>query len=279
MKRAVSNVATAALFAAAFLPFASASAGPLDQVGAARRMIGDVRQKVESKQEEIKTQVQGEFCGRFADVTARMAERMTEAENRVSDRIRNREGSVEDRRDTRDEELSAIRSRQDARRIEWYGKLVDRALSDEQKEAVEKFRKTVDQAVEDRRDAVDAAIAAFRSGVDSLVSGKKGVAEDAVEEFRKSVDAAVAQAKADCESGKDPETIRNSFRDSLKAARTRLAERRKAAEGIGSQVEALAKTQNEAVREAQETFRKTFEQALTDLRKVFPSADGTAVFE
>lgn len=269
MRKALSSVVAVAVILT-LVPISSASAGVLDRVGSARKVIGDVRQKVEAKQEEIRTQVQGEFCGRFAEVTGEMAGKMTEARNRIAERADDRESGLEDRRDTRDEKLSDIRSEQDARRLEWYAKLQAKASTDEERRAVETFRKTVDGAVEVRRDAVDAAIASFRSAVDSLVDGKKGTTDAAVEEFRKGVDAAVVQAKADCEAGKDPETIRNTFKESLKAARGKLVERRKTAEGIGSQVETLAKTRTESVRQAQDAFRKTLEQALAELKKAFP---------
>ncbi|NTW76052.1 MAG: hypothetical protein HGB34_04085 [Candidatus Moranbacteria bacterium] len=270
MRKTTSRIVTSALVSVVSVITAStASAQMFDQVTNARRIIGDVRQKVEAKKEEIKIQVQGEFCGRFAETTGNIVEKMSGVRTKIDELKGNREATMEDRRDTRDENLNGIRSTQDARRVEWYAKLEARATTDRQKDAVREFEKTVDTSVETRHDAVDAAIAAFRSGVDSLVSGKKNSAETAADVFQGAVDAAVAKAKADCEAGKDPETIRNTFRTSLKKAKTELTTSRKAVEGIGSQVDALAAIRNESIRKAVETFDVSLKSATETLKTAF----------
>ncbi len=270
MRKTTSRIVTIALVSVvSVITVSTASAQMFDQVTNARRIIGDVRQKVEAKKEEIKTQVQGEFCGRFAETTGNIAEKMSGVRIKIDELKGNREATMEDRRDTRDENLNGIRSTQDARRVEWYAKLEARATTDKQKDAVREFEKTVDMSVETRRDAVDAAIAAFRSGVDSLVSGKKNSAETAADVFQGAVDAAVAKAKADCEAGKDPETIRNTFRASLKKAKTELTASRKSVEGIGGQVDALAKVRNESIRKALEAFDASLKAATEKLKTAF----------
>ncbi|NTV54930.1 MAG: hypothetical protein HGA16_00300 [Candidatus Moranbacteria bacterium] len=270
MRKTTSRIVTIALVSVvSVVTVSTASAQMFDQVTNARRIIGDVRQKVEAKKEEIKIQVQGEFCGRFAETTGNIAEKMSGVRTKIDELKGNREATMEDRRDTRDENLNGIRSTQDARRVEWYAKLEARATTDKQKDAVREFEKTVDMSVETRRDAVDAAIAAFRSGVDSLVSGKKNSAETAADVFQGAVDAAVAKAKADCEAGKDPETIRNTFRASLKKAKTELTASRKSVEGIGGQVDALAKVRNESIRKALEAFDASLKAATEKLKTAF----------
>lgn len=263
------TVAITLVSIASVITVSTASAQMFDQVTNARRIIGDVRQKVEAKKEEIKIQVQGEFCGRFAETTGNITEKMSGVRTKIDELRGNREATMEDRRDTRDENLNGIRSTQDARRVEWYAKLESRATTDTQKDAVREFEKTVDSAVEVRRDAVDAAILAFRSGVDSLVSGKKNSAETAAETFQGAVDAAVSRARADCEAGKDPETIRNTFRASLKGAKTQLSTSRKSVEGIGSQVDALAKVRNESIRKAVQAFDASLASATEKLKAAF----------
>lgn len=274
MRKTISRYFTVAM--ALFFVVCSAShvsAEAANPVTNARRIIGDVRQKVEAKQEEIRIQVQGEFCGTFAETTGNIAEKLSGVRSKIEDFRENREGAMEDRRDTRDENLNEIRSEQDARRVEWYGKLEVRAKTDDEKDAVKEFEKTVDAAVETRRDAVDAARETFRSGVDALVAGKKTSVESAADNFENAVNAAVAAAKADCEAGKDPETIRNTFRKSLKNARETLSKERKSSEGIGDQVEALAKTRNESVRKAVEAFNATLKSAAETLKKAFAGSE------
>jgi hypothetical protein len=270
MKKTISRiVSVAAVSVAVVVTMSTASAQVLDQVTNARRIIGGVRQKVEAKKEEITMQVQGEFCGKFAETTGNIAEKMSGVRTKIDDLKGGREAMMEDRRDTRDGNLNGIRSTQDARRVEWYAKLEARATTNTEKDAVKDFKKSVDSAVESRRDAVDAAILTFRTGVDSLVSGKKNSAGSAADTFQDSVDAAVAGAKADCEAGKDPETIRNTFRGSLKKAKTELSTSRKSVEGIGDQVDALAKVRSESIWRAVGAFDTALKAATEKLKTAF----------
>jgi hypothetical protein len=270
MRKAISSIIPVVIVSIiAILAAPSAFAEVLDRVTNAQRIIGDVRQKVEAKKEEIRTQVQGEFCGKFAETTGSIAEKMSDVRTKIDGLKVNKESMMENHRDTGDERLNDVRSTQDARRVEWYVKLEARATTDKQKEAVKDFKKTVDAGVESRRDMVDAAIGTFRAGADALVTGKKNSAESVADTFQAAVDTAVAGAKADCESGKDPETIRNSFRGALKKAKTDLSISRKSVDNIGNQVDALAVVRNESVRKAVDRFDTVLKAATEKLKVAF----------
>jgi len=238
-----------------------------------RKIIGDVRQKVEQKQQEVRDRIRGGFCDRFAETAGTIADKLSGVRERVGNRNGDSGSAIEEGRNTRDENLTEIRSQQDARRLEWYAKLDDRATTDKRKAAVEEFKKTVDAAVETRRDAVDAAISAFRSGVDALVSGKKSSVVSVADDFQSSIDAAIATVKSDCGSGKDPEAVRTTFRTSLKAAKDKLVTERKSASGIGDRVEALAKTRNEATKKTAEAFDAALKSATEKLKAALAAGE------
>jgi len=92
----------------------------------------------------------------------------------------------------------------------------------------------------------------------------------AVATFKSSVDAAVTKAKTDCDAGVTPATARQTFTASVKTAKDKLRSYIQALDKIGPQVEALAKTRNDAVRAANQTFKTTLEQAQATLKAAFP---------
>ncbi|MEI7749792.1 MAG: hypothetical protein WCJ25_02210 [Candidatus Moraniibacteriota bacterium] len=216
------------------------------------------------------TQVKGQFCNRFTETAGSISEKLSGIQSRIDGRGVDKTGTIDGNRATRDANLKSVRLGQDTRRAEWYAKLDETATTDAQKTAVEEFKKTVDAAVMARRSAVDSAIAAFRSGVDALVSGKKTSATSAADNFRSAVDAAITVAKSDCAAGNDPEAIRSMFRASLKAAKDTLATERKSVEGIGPQIDTLAKTRNAATKSAVETFNAALKAATEKLKTAFP---------
>jgi len=219
------------------------------------------------------TKVRGQFCNRFTETADSISGKLSGVRTKIDGRGMDKAGAIDGNRASRDANLKMIRSGQDTRRAEWYAKLDETATTDAQKVAVAEFEKTVDVAVLARRSAVDAAITAFRSGVDGLVSGKKTSVTSAADDFQSAVDAAIATAKSDCSSGKDPETVRNTFRAALKAAKDKLTLARKSVEGIGSQVDALAKVRNVATQTAMGTFDTALKAATEKLKVAFPKGE------
>jgi hypothetical protein len=116
---------------------------------------------------------QAQFCERFGATADKMLEKMEQHRNRYTERREERTQNREERADAADSRLSQIRSNQDAKRNESYQRLEGVADTDAKKAALKKFQETVEEAVETRRDAVDAAMNSFREGVQGSVSGGK----------------------------------------------------------------------------------------------------------
>ncbi|NTW14618.1 MAG: hypothetical protein HGA31_06385 [Candidatus Moranbacteria bacterium] len=219
----------------------------------------------------IGANLQEKFCSGFADAIANMNGRIDEAQKKLQDRRDTREESWSSRWENQDAKLGQLRTEQDARREEWYAKLDSTDLTDAQESALKKFRGTVDAAVDDRRESVDSANEAFREAVGKLSISRQSAIDGIASDFQSSVDAAFAAAKKACDNGKDAKTVRSEFRDAIEAARTAMKKNRDKQSGIGDQVSALAKTRNEVIRKAVDTFKSRLDVASAELKKSFPS--------
>ena len=212
------------------------------------------------------------FCSRFTQQAERITDNLAEHRSKFEERKENRVNRLETHRDGREAKLDENRSGADERRNAMYARLEARATTDAEKAAVATFKKTVEDAVDVRRDAVDAAIADFRKGVDAAIAGRKDDMDSAVSKFKSAVEAALAKAKSDCEGGADPETVRTNFKNSLQAARKILIADRQAADKVGEQVKKLAETRRIAVKAALDAFKATVEVARAELKEVFGEA-------
>ncbi len=278
MKQTHSKYVFPAVVAVFGLIAVSASAAPLfDRTKNAPEdraaMKEDMRATVDERKEEVKDRISEQFCERFGETFAKMAERMTEAENRLRERHENHAGEWEGRWNDQDGKLGELRTEQDARREEWYGKLDDLAETDEEREAVGVFRDAVDTAVDARRDAVDAAREAFQDAVEALSDDRQDDRDTLAARYREQVKAAVATAEAACENGDDMGEIRTQFRNALQSAHGALGEERDGSNGLGEEISKLAGIRNEAIRVAMEDFHDALDVAKADLREAFPESE------
>jgi hypothetical protein len=228
-----------------------------------------VKERMETRQEERAEKRNDTFCERFTDQSKKISDRITERAGRIENRITSREDRYSERRENRDAKLSEKRSAQDERYSERYASLEATADTDAEKKAVVVFRKAMDAALDVRREVVDDALEAFRTGVDAAITGRKSSMENTLKTFESSVDAAIASAKSACESGTDPATVRENFRESLESAREKLKNDRSNMETVGQKVKALAETKKTALAKALADFKAAAEKARTELKTAF----------
>ncbi len=81
---------------------------------------------------------------------------------------------------------------------------------------------------------------------------------------------AIAKAKADCASESAVETARATFITTVKTAKDKLKTDIKALEKNGTQIAALTKTRNEAIRAANQDFKAKLKTARETLKAALP---------
>jgi hypothetical protein len=231
---------------------------------------GEMRSTISQAMEENRTErtekMQQAFCSRFTEMAGKMGTGLATGREKFEERRDSRTEHMDDGRDTRDAKLGDGRSDADAKRSEMYDKLKEKADTDAKKDAVEEFQKTVEDAVETRRDAFDVALQTFRTGVDALLTGRKDGMQDTADDFEAAMKAALDKAKADCEAGTAPATVRANFQAALQAAHKALQADRSNSEKISTQIRALADTRHTAVEKAINDFKTTVEAAAAKLK-------------
>jgi hypothetical protein len=213
------------------------------------------------------------FCAALGETKKQLSEGVAAKEKRVSEYIDGLAQQLEDERNGRDAKLEEARSEADQKRSEWYARLEDRAKGDDQKDAVVKYKQRVEEAVDDRRDAVDAAIAEFRKSVDELAVKRSTSMQTARDTFRASTEAAAKKLETDCANGVATDVVVKDFKASLKAGREKLAADKKAVATLESEIKILAEVRKKSIAAAVTTFQAELQAANEDLQASFTGGE------
>lgn len=208
-------------------------------------------------------------CALFDKRSDSLEQRAAEKKAELSKKEEEQRSKLAKSREERTSKLEDTRENGEAARNEQYAKLLGKATTDAQKQAVTTYQNTMTAAIKTRQAAVDAAIAAFRAGVDAALAANKKAVDAAVKKFAAAVTAAESKAKADCAAGTDPKTVKEQLKTSIEAARTQLEADRKAIAPLQDQINTLAKTRKTAVDKAFADFKKTADAAKAALKAAF----------
>lgn len=211
------------------------------------------------------------FCSVLADTKAKLETKVMEKEAAVTTYLDALPEELENERNGRDANLEEARSEADQLRGEGYVRLMERADGDNEADAVEAYQNRVEEAVDDRRDAIDRAIAEFRTGADALIVKRKGAMHSARDTFKASFATAVAKVETDCTNGVATATILSNFKANLENAQAKLAIDKKAAESMQGEMKKLADTRKTSVAASVKTFQAELAAANAELKQAFES--------
>ncbi len=207
------------------------------------------------------------FCTNISTIGSNMDQRLTTRMTNLTDHQNQVLGDIQSRRSALNTQLADERNQWAQDRQNQFTALQNHATTDAQKQAVQTFITGLTADIATREKTVDAAIATFRTGVDKAVADHQQTMSAVINTYQTSVDAAIAKAKSDCSSGVAPATARATFRASIQEAIKALQTQHQNVDKLGPQIQALAKTRNQTVQTALQTFRTTAEQLSAALKQ------------
>lgn len=209
------------------------------------------------------------LCKQFEMNIGKFSSKLLEKKNVFMEKKTEHLQNISKKRDEIDKKFEEERSSMDAKRKTWYETLRKKATTDEEKQAVEQFITTVENAVKIRRTAVDNARETFRTASNKAVSDRSSAIQNLFEVYKKAASDAVEKAKADCATQEDKGAVKQALREAIQTAHKNFMDARKKLDPLGEDVRALAETRREAVKKAVETFQETVRSAKEKLNKVF----------
>lgn len=223
---------------------------------------------------EDKNQEQNQkICTRLIDATSKIDQKLIDRETKLQTRRNERLDVLTERRAKRDERHAENRNKWYENRLEHYTKLEKRVSTEEQKQAVAKFKAAVEEAIASRQASVDNAIQAFRTETDKLIIERKTAVDLIIVAFKAALKTATDKAKTDCEAGVDPTIVRDTLKNSIKAAREQFQNDIKGLDAIKEKIQFFTAQRKEAIRKAHLDFVAAINKAKQELRAAFPKIE------
>ncbi len=209
-----------------------------------------------------------DFCDRLGTVSTNLEKRISNREEQFRRLKDNRLEKFLKHASSTAERLDGTRDKWDDNRKEHYAKLLERADTDAEKQAVEKFRAAMDAATAKRRAAIDAAIKTFQLDVKNMLGSRKGGLEKAASDFRTGEQVAIKEAQDACKKGTDIKDVRKTFNRKLQGLQRSFEGDRRDANRLGVGLDGLARKRTEAFREAREAYESAARKARQELKAV-----------
>jgi hypothetical protein len=212
------------------------------------------------------------ICERVEKTADKVKQQQKTSAQKVTERLGTNLEKVKTKRDKKQQNLQERRTKRDEQRQEFYIKLENQAQTDEQVEAVAKFKKTVEGAVELRRDTIDAATKETRLANDALMADKKSEVVKVYNEYEANRNKIMSQTNVKCDDTTTEDDLKELAKDTntqLKQLRTEFREQLKQTRQIGKEAKDLVKERNVVVQEAIQTFKATVDEAREELKLAF----------
>ena len=273
----LSKISLIAFLALTFVfPSVSLAIGNAPSQEARDARKAEIQEARDAKKEEIQANRTEKTCAtitsqaeqiqnRLTERIAKLTQKRTETENNIQERVAQRATKRIERR-TKWEEVKTTN----------WEKLQSKAQTDEQKSAVAKFIETMQTAVKTKNDAIDAILTQLRAEIQTQNNERKSEIDAQIATYKNAVASITSQVKTDCSAGKDAKEIREYYRTNMKQAREIFQNRERNREEFNAEIKALKDTKKIEVQKVLETFKKTVEDAKTELRTVFPSTTNSS---
>ena len=207
------------------------------------------------------------ICDNLEKWVVKIDQVLTEREIKIEEKQTERLEKLNEKRENRDIKLEEHREKWEDKWEEHFGMLEEKASTSEQRQALVEFKEAVQDVRASRQAAIDKAISQFRTDLDKLIADRKTAIESAKTVYINAYNAAIQKAKDSCSQGLDANTVKETLKTDLKAAKDKFNSDRQAIEK--ADVKKLVEARQQAFKEALEYFKKAMKEARAKLRAAF----------
>lgn len=226
---------------------------------------------ITEKVEQKKTEMRAEVCEKFS--SAKFTSGVSAKADNATIEVTNNTSKLSEKRAEWDVKRTEVRTAADSKRKEHYDSLRSRAVSDEQKAAVEEFVSSVEAAVSTRRASQDAARESYRSSVNALIATQQADIKQAIDTFKADSLAALAKAKSSCENGVSRDQVMEILKVDLSKARSDFKASVSGREKLGDSIKPLVEIRKQSLETAKTVFEQSMKEAKDALASVLKGTD------
>lgn len=212
------------------------------------------------------------LCEKMVEKISAVGQKMTAWENKINDKQNNILKSINNKRENRIGQLKEIRGKWNQSREEHYQKLREKAITKEQKQAVETFIAAMQTAIKIRNEAFDKAINEFQIKLDNLIALRQVSVKQKTGDYKRAVSQVYDTAKTECQQETFVIKVQQNLKIALNNAKEQYRNKINPEQNYKDEMEALVKEKRDSVKKATDVFHGAIQQAVDVLRAVFKEA-------
>jgi len=210
--------------------------------------------------------VQQDFCSRLTTLDIYLDNLITQRISLVNTARNDRSNKLTSQFAALDVERSANRTKWDSDRDTQYEKMYEKATTNIQKQAIDQFKATIEDAVTKRRADVDSAASTYRNSIKTSMTLKQSGVDGAIDTYKSTVLTAETNAQASCSAGVGPGIVREVFLTELQTARTSLKTGENGTNNLDNKITTHSVSYQKTVEIASAEFNATLIQARDTLK-------------
>lgn len=211
-------------------------------------------------------QVRSAICTRVDGLSDKINQNILHKQQNLEILHKDKSKKIQSSFEENTKQITSSRVQWDKNREIHYKKLNEKVQNQNQKNAIEQFKTTIEDAVLKRRSAFDMATQDYRSSIELTLNNKQNGVEAIVDNYKLELTKAKDQANLDCKNNKDESEIRSNFNSSLQASRTTLVSDRSGMDQILLQINTAKQIRADAIQKATQEFQSTLNSAKEILK-------------
>jgi hypothetical protein len=168
-------------------------------------------------------------------------------------------------RKIKEDKISSIRSQADLKRGETYKKLYEKYPSEVQKQAIDDYKTTIEDALRVRREKTDVARQDYIERANSVIKSHYEIINSEETKLISAVQAASQLAADSCLEGKDPKIIAQTFKQSMTSLKGEFKVNKSSLENNKTEIDQLLIKRKQAIDSAMAEFKLSLETAKNKL--------------
>jgi hypothetical protein len=234
-----------------------------------------VNQNVLDKMADKKSQMDDKktetICNMIDKVGTRLESKIGEDGTQLRERLEKRVNEMNNNRVSDESDLEKRRQLRDQERNQFYSNLVSKAGDDQiKKEATDKFKVAVENAVKIRREEIDSAKETMNTELDQAIKNRETARLSLRNEFNNNLTISIDKAKNSCNDGTSSDELKNilnQFKENVKLNRGAFESKQDQTKKVQETIKQLREQRKIRVQKAIDEFKASMTLAQEELKK------------
>lgn len=208
------------------------------------------------------------YCKGLGNMLSKIDQRMNNGNNGIEKKREEVNNRIREQREEREQKREEKREKWDLNREEHFNLILERAITEEQKEAVSEIIERIREAIQNKRIALDNVMSDFHGAMDELKNNRNQNANRVMNNYRNEIKLVFELSENECNNGVDPKTVRENLRNRLRDAKNNFNNSKPVVEDAKEKLNEIINIKQEAIKNVLDIFKAEIGEILSGLKTV-----------